>query len=110
MKRKEVAVLRSQTKTETKRQKKNLIAQPKPSTKKIPTISVNKKKAIVLDSKRFFYEDCRKKWDIISKQGVIEERIIDEPTFDQYGLTDLLNDKGLIKSITFGKHYNPTLV
>ncbi|XP_039118480.1 uncharacterized protein LOC120254443 [Dioscorea cayenensis subsp. rotundata] len=54
--------------------------------------------------------NCKEKCKIISKRGVIAERIIDEAAFDQYRLTDFLNDKGLMKSVTYGKHYNPTLV
>lgn len=42
--------------------------------------------------------------------GVIAERGIDEPVFDQYGLKELLTKKGLIKSVTFGKYYSPSLV
>ncbi|XP_039134329.1 uncharacterized protein LOC120271717 [Dioscorea cayenensis subsp. rotundata] len=54
--------------------------------------------------------NCKEKWKIISKRGVIADRVIDEVAFDQYGLIDFLTDKGLMKSVTYGKNYNPTLV
>ncbi|XP_039133235.1 uncharacterized protein LOC120270283 [Dioscorea cayenensis subsp. rotundata] len=62
------------------------------------------------DEDRFLDEASKKKFESVEERGIVVERMSDEVAFEKFGLTKLLQERSLYKSITFPKSYSLSLL
>ncbi|XP_039131829.1 uncharacterized protein LOC120268549 [Dioscorea cayenensis subsp. rotundata] len=96
-------------------QKKKCTEAANQGEKKSSTAERGKKKKAsqcpeVGDEDKFLNKASKKKFKSIAGRGIVVESVIDEAAFENYGLMELLKERGLKKSATFAESYSLSLV